>query len=98
MGLSARRWPGRNLHPVHVLVMDLGKAASLGSRFTSLLTQLNEEGRLGRLVIDEAHLLVMWATFRPLFRLVHRVLRGLPCPLILLSATVPPTWVPFVRK
>jgi superfamily II DNA helicase RecQ len=58
-------------------------------RLYGYLGRLREEGKLARIVIDEAHLLVEEASFRP--KMAHVVdLRQHGAPLVLLSATLPP--------
>src|ERR1700682_1537716 len=54
------------------------------------LSRVYNDGRLSRIVVDECHLAITWASFRAsMYALkglsMHRV------PLVLLSATVPPS-------
>ena len=54
-----------------------------------LLCQAIASMNLGRIVFDEAHTIATWGnTFRPVFREICLDLAKLPCPKLLLSATV----------
>ena len=55
-----------------------------------VLKAFSEEGKLERIVFDEAHTIVSWGnTFRPVYKEVSEQLAHLNCPKLLLSATVP---------
>jgi superfamily II DNA helicase RecQ len=56
----------------------------------AFVQNIHGQGRLSRIVIDESHLALSWSDFRPsMFAL--KGLRMFPVPLLLLSATVPPS-------
>jgi hypothetical protein len=54
------------------------------------LAHLHDGGRLGRIVVDECHVAVTASLWRQAVREMEHV-RRVPVPLLLLSATVPPT-------
>lgn len=101
--VHAEGWsPSNGLGVLHngaqVLVADVSCVAS--DAYQQLLASAASDGRLSRIVIDEIHQLPMWRTFRECndqvqFRLRARAPRT---PILLLTATAPPDWVPFLRK
>lgn len=80
-------WDNR-LHAVPQLVfVDVENA--IQPPFQTLLLALNRAGRLDRIVIDEAHLIVTAAHYRDCMGQLSS-LRRAKCPMICLSGTLPP--------
>ena len=57
--------------------------------FRQFLIRLEQGERLGRIVIDECHVLLTQRDFRPVMRRVTSVVRCVCVPLVLLTATLP---------
>ncbi len=76
------------LHTVPSLVLVDVEIAVTPS-FNAFAKQLSDLGRLDRLVIDEAHLILTASDYREHLGLLA-ILRQIPCPLICLTATLPP--------
>ncbi len=76
------------LHAVpSLLFVDVEQVSSVG--FQTLLEALARHGRLDRIVLDEAHLVLTASHYRQeLGRLI--TLRRFPCPFVCLTATLPP--------
>ena len=76
------------LHAVPALVfVDVDTAVT--SPFLAFLKQLHDLGRVDRLILDEAHLVLTASSYREnLGRL--GMLRQVPCPFVCLTATLPP--------
>ena len=76
------------LHTVPSLVLvDVETAVTSG--FLALARQLNDLGRLDRLILDEAHLILTAAYYREHLGLLG-VLRRIACSFTCLTATLPP--------
>ena len=76
------------LHAVPSLVLvDVDTAVT--SAFMAFLRQLNDLGRLDRLVLDEAHLVLTSSDYRENLGLLG-MLRQITCPFVCLTATLPP--------
>lgn len=92
-GLSVREWwnrdPGRYGHGQVYLFAAEHLELVQCIRFMHMLSTT---GRLKRIVVDEVHLTVQWADFRPSMANMRFALKSLKChvPRVLLSATVPP--------
>lgn len=93
MPVRAGSWAQRLAPDVAVVVADAAVIVRNRAQFVALIRGLDAQGRLGRVVIDEVHLLGLWGSFRHLLVFVKDVLATLPCPLILLTATAPVRWV-----
>lgn len=59
------------------------------AQFQAILTELTTRGKLRRVFIDEAHLIVTWSGFRMQMAQLS-IFSGLAVPLVLLTATMPP--------
>ena len=87
---TAFDWSHR-LHAVPPLVfVDIDVAVSVG--FQTFLQSLQRDGRLDRLVIDEAYLILTASHYREKLGLLG-VLRRVLCPLVCITATLPFTAV-----
>lgn len=76
------------LHAVPSLVLvDVEEAVT--PSFNTFAKQLLDTGRLDRIVIDEAHLILTAADYREHLGLLA-ILRQIACPLVCLTATLPP--------
>lgn len=76
------------LHAISsLLLVDVDLAVT--SSFIAVFTALHACGRLDRLVIDEAHLILTAAHYRENLGLLG-VLRRVGCPILCLTATLPP--------
>jgi len=94
LGVTVASWPrGATATDAAMVVLDLCTAVADEPAFRAWLMRLSAAGRLARVVIDEAHLAVLWVTFRPHLLHVRRLLAGLPCVLLLLTATAPPRFM-----
>lgn len=93
MPVRAGSWAQRLAPDVAVVVVDATVIVRNRAQFVALIRGLDAQGRLGRVVIDEVHLLGLWGSFRHPLVFVKDVLASLPCPLILLTATAPVRWV-----
>lgn len=74
----------------HVQIVLVSIEAASSHAFLSCCRIMEEQKQLARVVVDEAHLAITWSRFRPL---MHDLvcLRQLQVPMMLLSATVPPS-------
>ena len=70
-----------------LILVDVQQAS--GADFKTLLQRLQAAGRLDRLVLDEAHLLLTAGHYREHLGLLVE-LRRFDCPFVCLSATLPP--------
>ena len=58
-------------------------------KFHNLINMLEQENRLKLIVVDEAHLIIQWASFRPAMLQVAK-LRQHKAPMLFMTATLPP--------
>ena len=76
------------LHTVpHLVFVDIESAVT--RHFMAFLQQLHDNGRVDRLILDEAHLVVTASHYRDNLGWLG-ALRQVPCPFICLTATLPP--------
>jgi superfamily II DNA helicase RecQ len=88
LGLTASLWI-RQQQTSTRLVFVSAEAAAMNDDFLTYASTLQADGRLDRIVIDECHVPLIAASYRQ--RLVHLDrLRAIPCPLLLLTGTLPP--------
>jgi hypothetical protein len=71
----------------------VGVEEACGGGFVGLLQRLSMEGRLDRICLDEAHLVLTDAGYRESLRQVRQV-RRVPVPFLALTATLPPVLEP----
>jgi superfamily II DNA helicase RecQ len=89
-GVNCLEWKFGEVNPAAVVVVSADVAVSYG--FLSYGRLLQQKGLLRRVVIDECHLTFTSHHWRP--KLAHlRGLRALNCPMICLTATLPPMLV-----
>ena len=78
-------------HQLHalptLLLVDIGLAVE--DSFVSFVAKLHASGRLDRLFLDEAHLLLTASHYRRHIGAVNQ-LRRVPCPFVCMTATLPP--------
>ena len=92
---ASQDWQDR-LHAVPSLILvDIDIAVSAG--FRGFLQTLHRDGRLDRLIIDEAHLILTSAHYREKLGLLG-VLRQVPCPIVCMTATLPPLAVNVFKE
>ena len=84
---GAGRFPQPHAVPSLVLV-DVENAAS--AEFLTLMQCLHQTGRLDRIVLDEAHLLLTAMHYREQLSLLG-TLRRFHCPFVCMTATLPPS-------
>jgi len=75
-------------HP-NVILVSVEDAVTDG--FKRYLREIYNLGRLSRIIIDEAHVVVTQRTFRPHLRRLICTVRSVEVPVILLTATCPPS-------
>lgn len=75
----------------NLILVSADKAQTRGWR--SALSILNQKKTVARLVFDEAHIPMIAKDYRKSLENIHQV-RSLPMQLVLLSATLPPTFIP----
>jgi superfamily II DNA helicase RecQ len=86
-GIDCIEWKPGETNPAAVVAVSADVAG--GSSFLSYAGMLSDKGLLRRVVIDECHLIFTASDWRPkLAKLKH--LRVLTCPMVLLTATLPP--------
>jgi superfamily II DNA helicase RecQ len=69
-------------------IMIVGVEHAVSGEFRGYLKQLDAVGRLGRIVVDECHVVITQVAFRPVMDKLKFV-RPDPVPLVLLTATLP---------
>ncbi|KAJ3991696.1 hypothetical protein F5050DRAFT_1812256 [Lentinula boryana] len=84
-----------NIHTAELILVSAHVAAS--EEFSNYLTCDGMRGRLSRVFIDEAHQIVTGDTYRPCFRLFHR-LTATGVPITFLSATLMPRSIPYLLQ
>ena len=87
-GLQIATWSERLEKDFRALIVSIETAASAG--FLQFLEQLCLQKKLARLVIDEAHIVLTSADYRPKLREIFAQRPSRPVPLLLLTASLPP--------
>jgi superfamily II DNA helicase RecQ len=72
-----------------VVSADVAGDVTSEGNFISYAGTLHEKGLLQRVVVDECHLIFTSSDWRPKLAKLKN-LRLLPCPIVLLTATLPP--------
>ena len=88
LGLSSSVWSG--LHQQSRRIIFVGaETAAINDDFLTYVSELQTQGKLDRIIVDEAHIPLTSASYRS--SLVHLDrLRSIPCQLVLLTGTLPP--------
>ena len=86
---SEMSYSADRLHAVPpLLLVDIDNAFS--ANFRALLVELSSQGRLDRIVLDEAHILLTASHYRYSLKDIAG-LRSFECPFVCLTGTLPPT-------
>jgi superfamily II DNA helicase RecQ len=90
-GIECMEWKHGETNPASIVVVsaDIAGDISSDSNFLSYATLLCNKGVLRRVVVDECHLIYTSSDWRPKLAELKN-LRLLPCPIVLLTATLPP--------
>jgi superfamily II DNA helicase RecQ len=90
-GIEYIKWKHRETNLVSIVVVSANIASDLldDSNFLSYARLLYNKGVLRRVVVDEYHLIYTLSDWRPKLAELKN-LRLLPCPVVLLIATLPP--------
>ena len=90
-GIDCIEWKHGESSPAAVVVVSADVAGNTISNgnFLGYATMLGGKGLLRRVVVDECHLIITSSDWRPKLALL-RNLRLLACPMVLLTATLPP--------
>ena len=90
-GIDCMEWKHGESSPAAVVVVSADAAGDTTSNgnFLGYANMLSGKGLLRRVVVDECHLVITSSDWRPKLALLKN-LRLLPCPIVLLTATLPP--------
>ena len=86
-GIDCVEWVNSETNPASVMLVSADIAGEAG--FLKYAGSLNDKKQLRRVVIDECHLIITASHWRPKLAKL-RNLRVLTCPIVLLTATLPP--------
>ncbi len=89
LGLSVGNWSDRKREDVQVLVLSAEHIEA--GEFHVMLRELVRQKRLARIVVDEVHLTILWAEFRPSLKHMQYMLQTVQHNVqrVLLTATAP---------
>lgn len=87
-GLKIATWSERFEKDFRAVIVSIETAASAG--FLQFLEQLCLQKKLARVVIDEAHIVLTSADYRPKLKELFAQRPSRPVPLLLLTASLPP--------
>lgn len=90
-GIDCIEWKHSQRSPAAMVVVSADVAGDTISNgnFLGYASMLSSKGLLQRVVVDECHLIITSSDWRPKLALLKN-LRLLPCPIVLLTATLPP--------
>jgi superfamily II DNA helicase RecQ len=90
-GIDCIEWKHGENNPAAVVVVsaDVAGDTTSNGNFLSYANVLSGKGLLRRVVVDECHLIFTSSDWRPKLAKLKN-LRLLPCPIVLLTATLPP--------
>jgi len=90
-GIAVGDWPrGCDAGDASLFVIDMARVVHDFVIFSDVVRRLAAAGRLARVAIDEAHLVLLWgSSFREALLQLRTVLADLVCPLLLFTATAP---------
>ena len=86
-GIDCMEWRHGQTNPAAVIIVSADVAAEAG--FLSYAGMLSDKKQLRRVVVDECHLIFTSSDWRPKLAKLQN-LRILACPIVLLTATLPP--------
>jgi superfamily II DNA or RNA helicase len=97
-GIDAASWSGRERVGVRVVIASVEHV--LTDQYRIFVAELVRCGKLSRVVVDEAHLIPMWASFRSSLKSLATFVRppGITVPVVMLTATAPPALVPLMTE
>jgi hypothetical protein len=88
LGLSCSHWTSDHQQAAQITIVSAESAVS--DTFLTFTSELQIQGHLDRIVIDECHIPLISGSYRQkLFNL--DCLRAIPCQLVLLTGTMPPS-------
>ncbi len=88
LGLSSSIWAGPDQQSRQIVFVG-AETAAVNDDFLTFVSDLQVQGKLDRIIVDEAHVPLTSASYRA--NLVHLDrLRSIPCQLVLLTGTLPP--------
>jgi superfamily II DNA helicase RecQ len=90
-GIDCMEWKHGESNPAAVVIVsaDVAGDTTSNGNFLGYATMLSGKGLLERVVVDESHLVFTSSDWRPKLATLKN-LRLLPCPIVLLTATLPP--------
>jgi superfamily II DNA/RNA helicase len=96
VGIDAVSWSGRERVGVRIVIASIEHVQT--ETYARFLGELYRQKRLARIVVDEAHLVLTWSSFRSSMHSVATCIRpvGVVVPVVLLTATAPPRIVTLV--
>jgi len=99
VGIQAALWADREQAGLRVLIIS-PEHISEGSMYKEFSTQKAKTGVLRRIVVDEGHLVLCWASFRRSMLSLQNNLRpeGVDVPLLILTATAPTSLVREIAR
>jgi hypothetical protein len=89
-GVTYSQWTSRSRSPTTSVIMVSVEAAATHP-FHQWLHEMCSNGRLSRIVVDEAHRAIQDNNYRQVFNELEPIRVATKVPIILLSATVPPS-------
>ncbi|KDQ06668.1 hypothetical protein BOTBODRAFT_181373 [Botryobasidium botryosum FD-172 SS1] len=95
--LSAAAWTSETPTANAVSIMPLTIDSADTRSFMAFVNSLSKQGKLARIVIDEAHNMLMSQGYRPAYRTVFALLEA-GVPLLFLSATMLPKYYDCLRE
>lgn len=97
-GISVVDWKDRFVHGVQVIFCSSEHVVS--NDYGSFVKENCKTGRLHAIYMDEAHLLLQWMEFRPVFRRIANRIRpdNASVPLFGMTATCPPKMEPWLKR
>ena len=88
-GIRAEEWKEDEESDASIILVSVEKAVT--HSFMEFLNRLANLGRLSRIVIEEAHLALTAANYRPQFKKLGAIRPSAPTPFTMVTASLPPT-------
>jgi superfamily II DNA helicase RecQ len=97
-GIDAVLWRDRERVGVRIVIASVEHVET--EEYARYIRAVSGDGKLARIVIDEAHLVFMWCDFREKMKSLGMSIRpaGVHVPLLMLTATAPPQLVPRITS